>query len=94
LSYLMAPRPARLPNPKPTTINPKDSRYERGTTGGQVSFDPNETVVIDDSVSGVLAGRRAGMLCGALRAAGIPTAHLHLVWLRPVLNGYAAQWMR
>jgi hypothetical protein len=34
LSYLMAPRPARLPNPKPTTINPKDSRYERGTTGG------------------------------------------------------------
>jgi len=32
----MAPRPARLPNPKPTTSNPKDSRYERGTTGGQV----------------------------------------------------------
>ena len=31
----MAPRPARLPNPKPTTINPKDSRCERGTTGGQ-----------------------------------------------------------
>jgi hypothetical protein len=27
-----------LPNPKPTTINPKDSRYERGTTGGQVTF--------------------------------------------------------
>jgi hypothetical protein len=26
-----------LPNPKQTTINPKDSRYERGTTGGQVS---------------------------------------------------------
>ena len=26
-----------MPNPKPTTINPKDSRYERGTTGGQVS---------------------------------------------------------
>src|SRR5690606_20255840 len=36
LSNLRAPRPARLPNPKPTTINPKDSRYERGTTGGQV----------------------------------------------------------
>src|SRR5690606_31164223 len=36
LSYLRAPRPARLPNPKPTTINSKDSRYERGTTGGQV----------------------------------------------------------
>ena len=33
----MAPRLARLPHPKPTTINPKDSRYERGTTGGQVS---------------------------------------------------------
>ena len=26
-----------MPHPKPTTINPKDSRYERGTTGGQVS---------------------------------------------------------
>lgn len=34
----MAPRPARLPNPKPTTINPKDSRYERGTTGGQITL--------------------------------------------------------
>jgi hypothetical protein len=37
LSNLWAPRPARLPNPKLTTINPKDSRYERGTAGGQVS---------------------------------------------------------
>jgi hypothetical protein len=36
LSNLRAPRPARLPNPKPTTINLKGSRYERGTTGGQV----------------------------------------------------------
>ena len=36
LSNLRAPRPARLPHPKPTNINPKDSRYERGTTGGQV----------------------------------------------------------
>ena len=26
-----------MPNPKSTTINPKDSRYERRTTGGQVS---------------------------------------------------------
>jgi hypothetical protein len=33
---LKAPRPARLPDPKPPTIKPKDSRYERGTTGGQV----------------------------------------------------------
>ena len=40
LSNLRAPRPARLPNPKPTTINPKDSRYERGTTGGQVILGP------------------------------------------------------
>ncbi|MFC0219429.1 GIY-YIG nuclease family protein, partial [Pseudochelatococcus lubricantis] len=24
--------------PKPTTIKPKDSRYERGTTGGQVTM--------------------------------------------------------
>lgn len=28
LSYLKAPRTARLPKPKTTTINPKDSRYE------------------------------------------------------------------
>jgi len=28
LSNLRAPRPARLPKPKTTTINPKDSRYE------------------------------------------------------------------
>ncbi len=28
--------PARLPHPKPTTINLKDSRYDRGTTGGHV----------------------------------------------------------
>ena len=26
-----------MSNPKPTTIKPKDSRYERGTTGGQVT---------------------------------------------------------
>ena len=26
-----------MQHPKPTNINPKDSRYERGTTGGQVS---------------------------------------------------------
>ena len=37
LSNLRAPRPARLPHPKPTNINPKDSRYERGTTGGRVT---------------------------------------------------------
>jgi hypothetical protein len=36
LSNPRAPRPPRLPHPKPTTINPKDSRHERGTTGGQV----------------------------------------------------------
>lgn len=35
LSNVMAPRPARLPRPKPTTIKPKDSRHERGTTGGR-----------------------------------------------------------
>jgi hypothetical protein len=27
-----------LPHPNPTTIKPKDSRYERGTTGGQVTL--------------------------------------------------------
>jgi hypothetical protein len=37
LSNLTAPRPTRLPPPKPTTIKSKDSRYERGTTGGQVT---------------------------------------------------------
>jgi Alcohol dehydrogenase GroES-like domain len=31
--------PARLPNPKPTTINLKDSHHERGTTRGQVKPD-------------------------------------------------------
>jgi hypothetical protein len=36
LSNLRTPRSARLPNSKPTAIKPKDSRYERGTTGGQV----------------------------------------------------------
>ena len=35
VSYLMAPSPARLPNLKPTTINPKDSRFERVTTAGK-----------------------------------------------------------
>jgi len=35
LMYLRAPHTVRLPKPKTTTINPKDSRYERGTTGGQ-----------------------------------------------------------
>ena len=30
----IAPRPARLPSPKPTTFTPKDFRHERGITGG------------------------------------------------------------
>ena len=34
LSNPRTPYPARLPNPKPTTINPKDSRYERGNFRG------------------------------------------------------------
>ncbi|WP_208394390.1 hypothetical protein, partial [Pseudochelatococcus lubricantis] len=45
-----APRPARLPNPKPTTIKPKDSRYERGTTGGQVT--DCKITKVDESRSG------------------------------------------
>ena len=36
LNYLKPPHPTRLPHPKPPNIKPKDSRYERGTTGGQV----------------------------------------------------------
>src|SRR5690606_15094446 len=47
LSNLRAPRPARLPNPKPTTINPKDSRYERGTNGGQVTFEKQIEQLVD-----------------------------------------------
>src|SRR6056297_2043376 len=41
LSNLRAPRPARLPKPKPMIIKikPADSRYERGTDGGQVRRD-------------------------------------------------------
>ena len=34
LSYLTAPRPARLPSPKLTIIKKPDSGYERGTTRG------------------------------------------------------------
>ena len=36
LSNLRAPRPARLPSPIPTTIDPEVYRHERGATGGQV----------------------------------------------------------
>jgi hypothetical protein len=46
----MATRPARLPDLKPMPINPKDSRYERGTTGGQVihmeNHDPQTKVTV------------------------------------------------
>ncbi len=38
LSNLRAPRPASLPSPKPTTIKPRTLVYERGTTGGQVTW--------------------------------------------------------
>lgn len=37
LSNPGAPRTARLPIPKPTTINLRDSRCERGTTEGQAT---------------------------------------------------------
>ena len=37
LSYLTAPHPPRLPKPKPAIINKPDTRYDRGTTGGQVT---------------------------------------------------------
>lgn len=36
-TFLNWPLEGDWPYPKPTTINPKDSRFERGTTGGQVS---------------------------------------------------------
>ena len=36
LSQMRATHPARVPNPKPKTINQPDSRYERGTTGARV----------------------------------------------------------
>ena len=35
-----------MPHPKPTNINPKDSRYERGTTGGQVTWIEDEAQAI------------------------------------------------
>src|SRR5690606_14137870 len=53
LSNLRAPRPARLPHPKPTTINPKDSRYERGTTGRQVTI----IDLLDEAVSRRIRGQ-------------------------------------
>jgi hypothetical protein len=43
----MATHPARLPKPQPNNINHKDSRYERGTTGGQVTIDGDEDPVHD-----------------------------------------------
>lgn len=36
MSNLGATRPARLPDLKQMSVNPRGSRYERGTTGGQV----------------------------------------------------------
>src|SRR5690606_35398146 len=59
LSNLRAPRPARLPHPKPTTINPKDVRYERGTTGGAGQKDgQNDTIKVqEDRSSGSCVSR-------------------------------------
>jgi hypothetical protein len=37
LRNLRAPRPARWPDPRPTTGNPTGSCHERGTAGGQVT---------------------------------------------------------
>ena len=52
LSNLRAPHPARLPKPKPTTINLPDSRYERGTTGGQVNRSIN-IFLLDGDPNGI-----------------------------------------
>ncbi len=52
--YLMATRPAHLPSPKPMPVHPKDSCYERGTTGGQV------TIVGRSSFCGAYIGLRLG----------------------------------
>ena len=46
-SYLMATRPTRLPSLQPMTIKPKDSRYERGTTGGQVNLNLEVELTVD-----------------------------------------------
>src|SRR5690606_1989315 len=61
LSNLRAPRPARLPNPKPTTINPKDSRYERGTNGGQVSRLEHHAERDDFIMDGIARRRLPGL---------------------------------
>ena len=54
-----APEPKPAPNPKPTIINLKDSRYDRGTTGGQATLYANVRSVLETD-------RRRGI--GILRA--------------------------
>ena len=73
-----------MPNPKPTTINPKDSRYERGTTGGQVR--PEEFLGAED----LMIQHRAGEALleqpatDFVRLYGLPNFFFHLTM------GYAA----
>lgn len=63
LSYVMAPRPARLPDLKPTNINPKDARYDQRTTGGrsQTVMGIARGMVLANAIGGMFAGPDQGL---------------------------------
>lgn len=52
-------RPVRLPNPKPSTRNPKDSGYDTGTTGGQVTG--HQSLPVQSAITGVMVTRLPGI---------------------------------
>ena len=79
LSYLIATRPARLSNPKPTTINPKDSRYERGTTGGQVRTAIRRSRLVFYPLMAPLSDSRSSITS----ASAIVTCHWSFIQPRP-----------
>ena len=70
LSNLSAPHPARLPNPKPTTINKPDSRDDRETTGGQVKTCVGVEALADPGAAS--RDRAGGGQAGAGRSGAAP----------------------
>ena len=72
---LRAPRPARLPKPKTTTINPKDSRYERGTTGGQVTSSEISRGLSNWEVQHDVSASRASFSVSALLSVSFNTTN-------------------
>ena len=56
--------PGALATPKPTNINPKDSRYERGTTGGQVKGNVLQTVSVWRCMDADLVGGAGELIDG------------------------------